>query len=490
VKEIRSAILVTIDCLRADHVGFLGYSRPTTPFLNSLAPQAKVFANAIVAGAPTYHSMPAILTSRYPLALGRDVLGVAAGEATLATVFRSLGHRTAAFLAGNPYLSARCGYDQGFEVFEDFLAAASCAHLGSELLIKDRSRTKWNRRLADACHRFEPLGSVYDELYFQYCERSAKQNGTLDDLRRFPSADRVIDAAIAWLKKVGNSPFFLWLHLMDPHAPYYPKEQALSWMGRPMDAARARYLNSYWSRSDLPVRRLMPVRDEIITLYDAGIRWADAQIEMLARYLQDAGLWDDSLIAVTADHGEEFLDHGARFHAPATVFEEIVHVPLLLRVPGVPAEVAEAPFSLAHLAPAILCGARVTAADCGRANFPNSSRECEAGPVITECISSCTNPFQEEDRMGPRILAVRDNRYKLVLNFDRRKDSLFDLASDPQEANPLSEKSNQPVRAKLLALARQHLAESSQLRDAKVYVQSKLRDLRLKLDGSSMKVAV
>ena len=117
----RSLVLVTVDCLRADHVGFLGYSRPVTPALDALAQNSIVFSDAIVAGAPTYFSFPAIMASRYPLALGREVLGIAPHEVTLATLLRDAGFTTAAFLAGNPYLSPRFGYEQGFETFRDFL---------------------------------------------------------------------------------------------------------------------------------------------------------------------------------------------------------------------------------------------------------------------------------------------------------------------------------------------------------------------------------
>ena len=106
-----SLILITIDCLRADHVGFLGYGRPTTPFLDALATESFVFSNAIAAGAPTYYSFPAIMASRPPLALGREVIGVAPGETTLASTLKEAGYATAAFLAGNPYLSPRFGHD-------------------------------------------------------------------------------------------------------------------------------------------------------------------------------------------------------------------------------------------------------------------------------------------------------------------------------------------------------------------------------------------
>src|SRR5215467_6076084 len=113
----RSLVLITVDCLRADHVGFLGYARPVTPFLDSLAKTSTVFSQAIVAGAPTYFSFPAIMASRYPLGLGREVLGIAPGEPTIATALRETGYETAAFVAGNPYLTSRFGYDQGFEHF-------------------------------------------------------------------------------------------------------------------------------------------------------------------------------------------------------------------------------------------------------------------------------------------------------------------------------------------------------------------------------------
>src|ERR1700692_1859034 len=117
----KSTILVTVDCLRADHCGFMGYPRPTTQFLDGLASESFIFPAAIVSGVPTYYSFPAILASRYPLALGREVLGLAPEEKNLASVLKEHGYATAFFGAGNPYLSARFGYDFGFETFRDFL---------------------------------------------------------------------------------------------------------------------------------------------------------------------------------------------------------------------------------------------------------------------------------------------------------------------------------------------------------------------------------
>src|SRR5262252_1633403 len=114
-EKRKSIVLVTVDCLRADHCGFMGYERPTTPYLDSLAAESLVFPSAIAAGAPTYYSFPAILAARYPLALGRDVLGLSPDEPTLASVCKRAGYATAAFSAGNPYVSTRFGYGLGFD---------------------------------------------------------------------------------------------------------------------------------------------------------------------------------------------------------------------------------------------------------------------------------------------------------------------------------------------------------------------------------------
>src|SRR5436305_14998917 len=98
----KSLILVTVDCLRADHVGYMGYQKPTTPFLDSLANESYLLRSAMTTGAPTYFSLPSILASRYPLSLGREVLGIAPGEKTLASVLRDHGYATACFSAANP----------------------------------------------------------------------------------------------------------------------------------------------------------------------------------------------------------------------------------------------------------------------------------------------------------------------------------------------------------------------------------------------------
>jgi arylsulfatase A-like enzyme len=496
VSGKKSVLLISVDCLRADHVGFMGYHIPTTPFLDSLATGSLVFPAAIVAGAPTYYSLPAIMASRYPLALGRDLIGLAPQEPTLASAFQQAGYETACFCAANPYISPRFGYHKGFATFCDFLEAEPAHSSDSKLHVnKNGWANTVNRILRESSHRLGPLGSLYEELYFQYCQRVATPAGhSLDDLRRFPAADVVVAHARTWLASIGNRPFFLWLHFMDPHSPYYPKEEALELMGcGQVTPFRARYLNSYWNRSDLGPRRLARHRNEILSLYDAAIRWVDTQIARLIESMRSSHRWDDFILAVTADHGEEFLDHGGRYHPPSSLREELIRVPLLLRVPEVgKREISNSPLSLLHLGPTLLdaAGLSIPSAFQGRSQWAELLRgESREEVAITESVAGCTNPFRSQDRLGPRVLAVREKRFKLLLHFDPPAEYLYDLESDPAEARPLPLPAEKPVRRRLLEAAREHLQGSVSDKDPTARLSARLQELRLEWSKPAEKIA-
>jgi arylsulfatase A-like enzyme len=483
MAERKSVVLVTVDCLRADHCGFMGYRRPVTRFLDDLAAESFVFPSAIVAGVPTYYSLPGILASRYPLALGREVLGLAAQEKNLASTLKQEGYTTAFFGAGNPYLSARFGYDSGFDTFCDFLHAdlSPLSDSVGNLSGAPGWAGNLNRALESISHRIPGVGAVYDELYFQYCQRWAASPQSLDTLRRFPSADVMVERAQTWLASVGEQPFFLWLHLMDPHSPYYPTEEALRVLGEDrLTASRATYLNESWNRSDIGGKRLRRYRDEVVALYDAGICWVDAQLARLAEYLRGLNLWEDCIFALTADHGEEFLEHDGRYHPPALT-EELIHVPLLLRVPGAAKRVVSSnPFSLLHLAPTLLAAAdsSIPAEFQGQSCWPHVRQGTAwSQPAIAECVAGCKNPFRTEHRRGSRLLAIRDARYKLVLNFDSHAEDLFDLETDPGGGSPLPKQIAKQERRRLLEFALAHLRNSAKPRDPVAYVGARLREI-------------
>ena len=481
----KSVILVTVDCLRADHCGFAGYRRSTTPFLDSLASECFVFPTAIAAGVPTYYSFPAMMASRYPLALGREVLGLAPEETSLASVLKENEYATAFFGAANPYLSPRFGYDFGFDTFRDFLDDLSPHSVSNGAAVQ--KRTGWagglNRILEKATNKIPGMAAAYDELYFQYCQRRARAAPSLDILRRFPAADVIVDSARSWLAPIGNNPFFLWLHFMDPHAPYYPTEKGLELFGEDsLTPSKARHLNDYWNRFDIGSERLRGHRDKIIAMYNSGIRWVDAQLARLVEILRQFKLWENCIFALTADHGEEFLEHDCRFHAPSLV-EELIHVPLLLRVPGAKKKpVSSNPFSLLHLVPTLLASAElpIPSEFQGQSHWKEIQEATPwSEPAIAECIAGCTNPFNLEKRRGARLLAVREARYKLLLNFDTGAQELFDLEVDPGECTPLSSAAAKPERRRLLRAALDHLRKACARKPSQAYLRAIVRDLDL-----------
>jgi arylsulfatase A-like enzyme len=421
-----------------------------------------------------------------PLALGRDVIGLAPNESTIASVLHESGYATGAFSAANPYISARFGYDQGFEVFRDF--ADFGAQPGGETVAPESSGEKSLRgglnRSVENLAGVLGLSQLYNELYFRYRMRVTPAAGGVEALRRYPAADVLVDQAEAWLASIGPRPFFLWIHLMDPHAPYYPPNEAFRELtGREIDPGRARYLNEYWNRSDLTPSGLSGKRDEVVQLYDAGIRWVDHQIARLIDRLKKTYLWDDCVFALTADHGEEFLEHSGRYHSPVRLNEEVVRVPLLIRVPGGKRLKGPAsPMSHVHLAPTLLdiLGVEAPRAFRGRSLWANlRSGAPWDEPAIIECAYGCANPFRAETRNVPRLLGVRDARFKLVMRIESGAvEEIYDLEADPGETRPNQSGVAPEIRKRLLQAALEHIEKTASAQDGMLRLRARLRDLR------------
>jgi arylsulfatase A-like enzyme len=488
----KSLVLVTVDCLRADHVGFLGYPEATSPFLDGLARESIVFPSTIAAGTPTYFSFPAILASRFPFALGRDIVGLTPKESTLAAVLQNGGHTTAAFLAGNAYLSARLHYDQGFDFFNDFLPSCGNPSLRPKA---ERWFTRLNNKLESSSKQSCAIQAIYEELYFRYCQLLARhRKDTMDILRPYPAADALVDQARAWISGLGDQPFFLWIHFMDCHNPYYPPEKALKAIGSDLTVNNARFLNSFWKRSTVGERRLQRHRNDIINLYDAGVRWVDMQIARLVDVLRLFGRWDETVFAVTADHGEEFLEHHRRYHSTEDLPEELIHVPLLMRVPGAkPVRLPNTAFSHIDLAPTLLdiMGIPIPATFQGTSRWPEISRgSLPVRPVVTESLHGCTNPIHAHDRLRPRLLAVREGPFKLVVRFRQQTESLYNLDNDPYERASLSPTQHVAVRRRLFEFARQHLQRTNRCADLELQVRARVREFLHTVISSPAKFAV
>ncbi len=337
-------LLVTIDTLRADHVGVYGAASARTPTLDAMAARGVRFVHAQSPVPLTGPSHATILTGLYPPVHGvRDniVFPLDPRHLTLATRLRAAGYRTAAFVGAYP-VAAAFGFRQGFDTFSENFKESPIPGAGAQR-----------------------------------------------------PANEVVDDALGWLARPGDGPFFLWVHLYDPHAPYDPPE---------------------------------PYRTEFAgRLYDGEIAFADAQLGRVFDWLRSSGHEEDTVVAVLADHGESLGEHGELTHA-VLIYEATLHVPFLLAGPGVPRGVTVAArVTTVDVAPTLL---RLLGRPAPGEMIGRDLREAFGGQRLP------AEPLYAESlfgRLNCRWSSLRSwtaDDWKLV---DGSRAELFHLADDPAE---------------------------------------------------------
>jgi arylsulfatase A-like enzyme len=334
-------LILTVDCLRYDHCGFNGYMRPTTPTLSKLAQSALVFDDAVATGPYTPESVPGFLAGLhgYNSAYYSDVdwTAIPTDAETLASHFSDSGWETIATIS-NPQLTAERNFDKGFDVFRNLRTEDGQSQVGTSPNSDGSLREMLNdvlRTFRDQTRSAERT-SLSSVLYTLYRYRQF--------LTDWPTTrgETVIDSLLDKLDgRDRNRPFFAWTHLMDLHAPLHPdsiREGGLAWSD-----ATARQLLADAGRM---ANQHTPAYE---TMYDSALRYVDAQIARVISYLQQEGVWDETILVVTADHGETLFERGVYGHQYHNLFDELLHVPFLVRTPDETAERFDAPFSLAWL---------------------------------------------------------------------------------------------------------------------------------------------
>lgn len=353
----RNLLLITIDTMRADHVGAYGYAMARTPNLDRLAREGVRFDRAYAPAPITLTSHASLLTGLYPPGHGARDNGMAMRDAvpTLATTLRGRGFATAAIVAAFP-LDKRFGLARGFDVYSDRMPRGSDGRLANE--------------------------------------RPARV---------------VIDEALAWLSKTRNDggakPFFLWVHLFEPHAPY----------GDPVR-----------DRGRSPLDR-----------YDDEIATADREAGRLVASLGPD--LDSTLVVAASDHGEAFGEHGETGHS-LFVYDTTLRVALLMRGPGVPAaRVVAGPVGLVDVAPTVLallglpCGARAQV--CGSLVDGIDLRPALEGKALPARQLYAESFAPLLDFGWSALRALRDGRWKAIA---APRPELYDVEADAGETNDLT----------------------------------------------------
>jgi arylsulfatase A-like enzyme len=302
---MRDILFVTVDSLRADHVGAYGYNRETSPYLDSLAESGYRFTNGFAHAGMTRASFPAILSSTYPPMYG-GLQQISAERTLISEVLDDGGYNTGGFHS-NPFLSSDFGYDRGFDTLFDSQTDPTLVSRIRDFAVKNLPR---NTKL------FSFLQTIFN---------ATEKHAGVEMGSAYVRADELTDRSIQWLDQTDDSQTFLWTHYMDVHHPYLPPathQKAIS--GEVVDDRRAIQLRRKMLESpeDITDAELQT----LVNLYDAEIRFVDEQVQRLVEAARSQ--LDDPVVIFTADHGEEFREHGQFSHN--TVHDEGTHVPLII----------------------------------------------------------------------------------------------------------------------------------------------------------------
>jgi arylsulfatase A-like enzyme len=400
---MRNVVLVTVDSLRADHVGSYGYRRDTTPVIDEFANDGlsfEAYANANW----TRASFPSVITSTYPLEYGGFEY-LADERITVGEAIQKSGHTTGAFHS-NLWLSRDYNYNRGFDHFYDSKSDPS-------LLARLRTYLKLN---------LDHDGVVYRTLQRLY-DTTEEKTG-VDVGQTYKDAETITDEALDWFHDV-DEPFFCWIHYMDVHHPYIPHDDAAEKLGLDRDISE---------REAIQLRRKMVEEPELISdeeyqrlidLYDMEIRYTDTQIGRLKDAINTQFGTNETAFIVTADHGEEFQEHG-QFSHNAGMYDEVLSVPLVvsgdsIHPDGHQNELVE----LLDIPP--------TCCDLAGAPVPDTYR----GRSVLDAAGSGTDAsvIAETWNQDEYKLALRTRQWKYIWDRHSGTTELYNLEYDPEEQN-------------------------------------------------------
>lgn len=403
---VKRVFLIVVDTLRADAVSYANPLAGPTPNIDRIARDGIVFTGAMTPSPWTLPSMATLMTGLAPKA-HLTLEGTAALPAvftTLAEYLQSAGYTTAG-MGTNLFLAPEHGLNQGFDHY-DFHP-------------KPHLSNAWGERLL---RRYFPQGIISDAY-----------------------AGELTDLAIEWVEQNRDRDFLLWTHYFDPHMPYDPPKDFLPAEG---------YVPSIGPRFDRleEVRdgRLDPSPDErrwIHRLYEAEVRFVDSQLGRFLEKLDELGIYEDSLIILTADHGEEFWDHNNLEHGH-TLYQELLNVPLIIKLPG-----AAKPKRIEQFVPnedvlptvLELCGVAYDPASITgrslRPLFEPGLPPYQPRPIVSHC--RVWNERRDSVLIGWK---------KYIRSPMFHREEVFDLKNDPREQRPNARDEERAMEASRAAL--------------------------------------
>ncbi|MCH7761945.1 sulfatase-like hydrolase/transferase [candidate division TA06 bacterium] len=388
--KVPNVVILSVDTLRPDHLGFWGYEKARTPHLDRLAAQGVVFRNAYAQIPLTAPSFTSIMTGLYPKTHGcrANLTPLNPSVITLAEVFKGAGYQTAAFVSGYPLKREFCGLFKGFDLYQD---------------------------------RF----SFYDGFtLLRFLERFR-----LVELQLERRAEAVSRLSIPWIRRHKKSPFFVWIHYYDPHVPYRPPLSE----GEASLEKRKRHQRHLWGkgRETLSSETI----DEMTALYDGEIAYVDQDIGRILSFLEQEGLKEKTLLVFVSDHGEAF-DHEYYFDHGDRLYESCIRIPVIFSYPGhVPENVTiDRVIQSIDLFPTILSLLELPERRSEGENVFMTTLSKKSPSVYAELSRRPGYPTRGD------LWVLREDSWKLIYSPEGRSSELYDLSRDPEELHNLSVK--------------------------------------------------
>jgi arylsulfatase A-like enzyme len=423
---VENILIVTIDSLRYDRSFGSKEATGCAPTLSALAASGYNFTEAFANGPNTPSSFPTILTGTYPLMYG-GYRSLDEQRPFLSELLKNAGMQTVGYHS-NPHLGPEKNYNHGFDTFNNGAEENHDAHTIKNFV---------DNHISSDSQLYRLLRRVWH--YFNMATGTSA----------YTPATEITDRAINWFETEwdGESPYFMWLHYMDVHYPFTPPDQFLNEIGvEPSSTRRIADLNGRMQED--PESLTEQDRAELLNLYDGEIRYMDHSLERLLSKLESRGARENTAIVVTADHGEAFGEHGRYGHHPHN-YEELVHVPLVIDVPGSGGHEVNQQVSLIDIPPTLcdLCGLKTPEAVQGKSLLPLMYGK-ERGDDVVICTAS-----------GGDMLASRTPEWKCLWDRKDNNVELYHLPNDPCEQHDVSSDNLQVVE-RFKNLLKDHAAEA------------------------------
>jgi arylsulfatase A-like enzyme len=382
----KNVILITISTLRADHVGCLGYERDTTPNFDAFGEENVLFRSAFATSGWMMPAHGSIFTSLYPSVHQATHINNNLGDKyyTFAEILKDNGYYCVGFCC-NPRLDQEHGFAQGFDIYDDYSVSMLLHSLA--------------------------FGS--EETF---------------DINKERTNALINDAAIRWLQNNTHKPFFMFIHYYDNHwdylapSPYYDLyDPEYEGQVDGNEIAREPLFSNPPEEKDI---------QHITALYDGEVKQTDNDLREMLKVLKDRGIFDNSIVIILGDHGEQFYEHGHTSHHG--VYEELIHIPLAVSIPGTHAKgkIVDSLVSQMDILPTIL--------DYLQIAVPESCQGKSFKPVIEGQVES-VNEFVFAEYTGgadPDSYAIRSSRYKYY-QMAGSEPFAYDLAEDPKEQDKI-----------------------------------------------------